>query len=582
MYGPSVCLAQKPVASAGNFPFLFLGTMIKDFSKLQTTQFDLVVVGGGIHGAALTYEAARVGYRVVLLEKGDFAGSTSANSLKIVHGGIRYLQHGDFKRMRESIVSRRRMMALAPHLVKPLRCLMPTYGHGIKGRETMRLAFAVYDLIAFDRNRGLAADNHLPCGSTISREEVKWVVPGIAEEGLNGGAVWYDAMALDSERLVLEYLKEAVRYGARVANYAEVTKVDMAGGWVSAVEVRDLQTGRELRVGCRAVVNAAGPWLENLAGQGAGSGRQLWATALNIVVKKKLFEKYAVGLEGFTDFTDKDALIKRGKRLFFFVPWQERYTMIGTTYAPYQGAAADFSLTRQEVAEVLEDINKIYAHGRLSMDDVTFFHAGLLPMKEADAGKTDSVQVDKSSMIIEHGTLDGRNGLFSIKGVKYTTAPDIAEKMVKVLTSDRWLGKRAKGSYIAMPPRNLDFGSAISQLGGEYETIKTHLITRYGSGWRDVFGFFVQRPSMDNKQPWLSEEPPLLFAELLYFIDDEMAVNLADVVFRRTNLAAAECPARELLSRIAGCMGAELGWSAAEQEQQIAQVEEVFAILTHS
>ncbi len=554
--------------------------MIKDLQQLNSTQFDLTIVGGGIHGAAIAYAAARAGFRVALLEKGDFAGSTSANSLKIVHGGIRYLQHGDFKRMRESIVSRRRMMALAPHLVKPLRCLMPTYGHGIKGRETMRLAFAIYDLIAFDRNHGLAAENHLPCGTAVSREEVKWLVPGIAEEGLSGGAVWHDAIAVDTERLVLEYLKEAVRYGAVVANYTEATKIDITGGWVSAVVARDLQTSREIRVASHAVVNAAGPWLEKLTGRDAGSGDQLWATALNIVVKKRLFEKYAVGLEGYTDFTDKDALIKRGKRLFFFVPWQDCYTMIGTTYAPYQGVADDFSPTRQEVAAVLEDINKIYPHGRLTMDDVTYFHAGLLPIKEADAGKADSVQLDKSSLIIEHGPLDGRNGLFSIKGVKYTTAPDIAEKMVKILVSEAWLGERAAGSYRASPPRNLDFGPAINALGGEYAAVRNHLTTSYGSGWREVFRFIVQRsPVNAGESPWLMQEPPLLAAEVLYFIHEEMAVTLADVMFRRTNVAAAECPARGTLLRIAGFMGGELHWSAEEQERQITQVEQVFTIL---
>jgi glycerol-3-phosphate dehydrogenase len=554
--------------------------MIKDLQQLHSTQFDLTIVGGGIHGAVLAYTAARAGFRVALLEKGDFAGSTSANSLKIVHGGIRYLQHGDFKRMRESIVSRRRMMALAPHLVKPLRCLMPTYGHGIKGRETMRLAFAIYDLIAFDRNQGLAAENHLPCGTAISRDEVKWQVPGIAEEGLSGGAVWHDAIAIDSERLVLEYLKEAVRYGAVVANYTEATKIDMVGGWVSALVARDLQTGREIRVASHAVVNAAGPWLEKLTGRDAASGDQLWATALNIVVKKRLFEKYAVGLEGYTDFTDKDALIKRGKRLFFFVPWQDRYTMIGTTYTPYQGVADDFSPTRQEVAAVLEDINKIYPHGRLTMENVTYFHAGLLPMKEAEVGKADSVQLDKSSMIIEHGPLDGRNGLFSIKGVKYTTAPDIAEKMVKILASDAWLGERAAGSYLASPPRNLDFGPAINALGGEYAAVRNHLTTHYGSGWREVFRFIVQHPPANaDESLWLLEEPPLLAAEVRYFIHEEMAVTLADVMFRRTNLAAAECPARVTLQRIAGFMGGELHWSTVEQERQIVQVEQVFTLL---
>ena len=554
--------------------------MIKDLSQLQNTQFDVVIVGGGIHGAAFAYEAVRAGYRVALLEKGDFAGSTSANSLKIVHGGIRYLQHGDFKRMRESIVSRRQMMLMAPHLVKPLRCLMPTYGHGMKGRETLRLAFAVYDLIAFDRNRGLAAENHLPCGSAISREEVKWIVPGIAEAGLSGGAVWHDAIALDTERLVLEYLKEAVRYGAVVANYAEVTKITMAGGWVSGVVVHDARTGRELRVNCRAIVNAAGPWLEQLTGGTTGGGRQLWATAVNLVVKKKLFEKHAVGLEGYTEFTDKDALIKRGKRLFFFVPWQDRYTMIGTTYNPYQGNADDFVMSRREVAKILEDINKIYPHGGLTMEDVTFFHAGLLPIKEADAAKADSVQLDKSSTIVEHGPQDGRNGLFSIKGVKYTTAPDIAEKMVKILAKDTWLGTRAPGSYILRPPRNLDFGPTISRLNGQYEEILAHLQSRYGARWREVFAWMVDRPLQPGQSAWLLTEPPLLIAELLYFIHEEMAVNLADVVFRRSNLAVAECPERAILARIAEFMGEELAWDDEERQRQIVQVEKVFAVLS--
>jgi glycerol-3-phosphate dehydrogenase len=555
--------------------------MNKVYTQLQSSQFDIVVVGGGIHGAALAFAGAQAGYRVALLEKGDFAGSTSANSLKIVHGGIRYLQHGDVKRMRQSIISRRRMMALAPHLVKPLRCLMPTYGHGIKGRETMWLAFALYDLIAFDRNRGLPAENHLPCGAALSCDEVKRVVPGIAEQGLSGGAVWHDAIALDSERLVLEYLKEAVRYGAVIANYAEVTQVMTTGGAVSAVAVHDLRTGRELRVGCRTVVNAAGPWLERFGGRLGDPHALLWATAINIVVKRQLFKNYAVGLEGYTDFTDKDALIKRGKRLFFFVPWQEKYTMIGTTYTPYQGSAGEFSPDRVAVARVLEDINQIYPHARLTTSDITFFHAGLLPVKAVDDSQADSVQLDKSSTIIDHGPVDGRNGLFSIKGVKYTTAPDIAEKMIRILAKERWLGKRPPGSYIPQPPKNLDFGPAIKQLGLEYETIKSHLVSRYGTGWREVFAVLAQQPVAvgNGESPWMSLDPPLLTAELLYFIREELAVTLGDVVFRRSNLAAAECPSPEILTRIAKVMGRELGWSADQQARQIAQVEGVFTMV---
>ncbi len=556
--------------------------MKRDIQKLQDLQFDLAVVGGGIHGAALALAAVRAGYRVALLEKGDFGNATSANSLKIIHGGIRYLQHGDVRRMRESIVSRRRMMAFAPHLVKPLACLMPTYGHGIKGREMMRLAFAFYDLIAFDRNQGLAAANRLPRGTSLGPDEVRVVVPGITRQGLTGGAVWYDAIALSTERLVLEYIKEAVRYGAVVANYAEVTAVMTADQRVSGVTVSDLLAGQKIGVVCRTVINAAGPWLERLAGGGRSApATQLWTTAVNVVVKKRLFPKYAVGLEGYTDFTDKDAFIKRGKRLFFFVPWQERYTMIGTTYAPYHGAVDDFSLTREEVAKVLDDINKIWPTGQLTMEDVTMVHGGLLPMTEADSSTADSVQLDKSSLVIDHGSAAGINGLFSIKGVKYTTAPDIAEKMVRILAKDKWLGRRVPGCYAAVRPRRLDLGTLIGRLGPEYELIRNHLVGRYATGWREIFGYIAATDSSASgaSSLWLCTEPPLLVAELLYFIHEEMAVTLADVVFRRCGLASAECPDRDILARIAGIMGGELGWSEAEEERQLAKVFQVFALL---
>ena len=552
--------------------------MKRNIGKWNAEIYDLVIVGGGIHGAVLALAAVRAGYRTALFEKGDFGHSTSANSLKIIHGGIRYLQHGDLKRMRESIVSRRAMMTFAPHLVKPLACLMPTYGHGIKGREMMRAAFAVYDMVAFDRNRGLPMDNRLPPGTSISADAVKWAIPGIREEGLTGGAVWYDAIAGNTERLVLEYVLEAARYGAEVANYAQVLGVEKKDSRVTGVTVRDLPSGTTIAVNGRMVVNAAGPWLERLAGGRLPGAGRLWATAANIVVKRRLFRNYAVGLEGYTDYTDRDALIKRGKRLFFFVPWQEDYTMIGTSYKPYHGAIDDFALRREDVAEIVADINRIYPPAQLAMADVTFCHGGLLPMTEADASRVDSVQLDKSSQIIDHGP-DGIPGFYSIKGVKYTTAPDIADKMVRLLQAQTLLGSRAPGSYRSLAPRRLDHGPVIRELGREYERIRRHLEGLYGTRWRSVFETLVEQGDVGRDALWLSEDPPLLAAEVLYFIREEMASTLADVVLRRSHLGSAECPGRATLNRIAEVMGGELAWTEEERAGQIEGVLQVYAPL---
>lgn len=554
--------------------------MKKDFLSFNDIEFDLAVVGGGVHGAILACEAAKAGYKVALVEKGDFGHSTSANSLKIVHGGIRYLQHGDFRRMRESIVSRRAMMQFAPHLVKPLACLMPTYGHGMKGRELMRIAFGVYDLIAFDRNKGLPESSRLPCGGAISPSEVKWVAPGIKEEKLTGGAVWYDAIAENTERLILEYVKEAVRYGAVVANYVAATKILELDGRLYGLKLQDQQRALKTTLMCRAVVSAAGPWLGELRDVHNENGPQLWATAINIVVKRRLFKKYAVGLEGYTDYTDKDALIKRGKRLFFFVPWRNDYTMIGTNYAPYRGPADGFRVTRDEVQQMLADVNMIYPAAGLTMEDVSYYHGGLLPMDGSDDTGADTVQLDKSSRIISHQQLGGPAGLYSIKGVKYTTAPDIARKVLKELHKNEHLPSVKKGVYVDRAPRGYDFGRLARQLGSTYEELVEYLQQRYGSAWRQVLSYHLKERCLEGDKPiYLSEQPPLLAAELLFFVHEEMAVRLGDVVLRRSDLGSGNCPPPEVLARVAAVMGMELGWSKEEEATQVAEVLSHYAIL---
>ncbi|WP_457575245.1 glycerol-3-phosphate dehydrogenase/oxidase [Desulfomarina sp.] len=552
--------------------------MKRERERLLTTRFDIVIIGGGIHGAVLAMEAARAGYTVALLEKGDFGHATSANSLKIIHGGIRYLQHGDFKRMRESIVSRRAMMSFAPHLVKPLACLMPTYGHGVRGREMMRLAFGIYDLVAFDRNRGLIRENHLPAGTSLSVDECRWIVPGIDEENLTGGAVWYDAIAENSERLTLEYVRESAKYGGCMANYMEVLSLEKNGNQLCGLRVRDLLNNSEFTLSCSLAVNACGPQVGLLSGTESGVAGQKWAAAINIIVKKKLFKRYGVGLEGYTDYVDRDAVIKRGKRLFFFVPWRKEYTMIGTAYKPWTGPADQFSLGGEDINEVLLEINKIYPPGKLSMDDVTFFHGGILPMKEADTQKPDSVQLNKSSEVLFHGKEGGVKGLITIKGVKYTTAPDIAGRVLAGIRRLKMLPEKTEAAYRVSRKRpRTDFGPLIRELGEEYIEIRSHLQSVYGSAWRDVFAFLVERGGFrDGRVQRVSDNPLLLEAEVLYFIAEEMAVNLADVVFRRSCLGSAECPPPHVLQNLARIMGRVLDWTKEEEASQIAQVERCY------
>ncbi len=547
----------------------------------QQAHFDLCIIGSGIHGAVLAREASRAGYRVALFEKDDFGGSTSANSLKIIHGGIRYLQHLNIKRMRESILSRRSIMQFAPHLVQPLPCLMPTYGHGIKGREMMRLAFLIYDLIAWDRNAGLSEGSLLPPGGALSFEQSLEELPGINRKGLNGAALWYDAMASNTERLLQEYLNEATRYGAAIFNYKEAVGLISEGDSVVGLEIQDCLTREKFQVQARTTVNTAGPWVDSLPDtvpklSRVTSGR--WAKALNIVVKKKLFGDYAVGLEGWGEFIDKDAFIKRGKRLFFFVPWRRHYTMIGTSYKP--AGSSGRLVEKKDVFEMLDDINKIHPGAGLEWKDITFIHAGLLPRQaESDQQEGhDTVQLEKSTRIIDHSKTDGVRGIISISGVKYTTAPDIAWKVLRLIEQQGTVRQHEGANAVSSgtgPPA--DHTRLIKLLGRGYETVRQHLKSSYGPHWKNVLDFIDDaQAAAEPGGLWLSVDPPLLAAEVIYFIKQEQALKLSDVVFRRSSLGSAQCPPARILKNVAQCMAQQLNWSEDVCRSEIKQVYESY------
>ncbi len=180
--------------------------MKRDIEKLSKDKFDILVVGGGIHGITVAREAARNGYKTALIEMNDFGHSTSFNSMKVIHGGLRYLQHGNLTRIRQSIRSRKIMQQVAPDLVKAVPFLVPTYGHGIRSKEAMGIAIMINDLISFDRNSDISAENHIPNGYTIGRDEVLKILPGINKDKLSGGAIWYEVVVQNTEKLLMRFL----------------------------------------------------------------------------------------------------------------------------------------------------------------------------------------------------------------------------------------------------------------------------------------------------------------------------------------------------------------------------------------
>ncbi|MBI3321339.1 MAG: glycerol-3-phosphate dehydrogenase/oxidase [Candidatus Omnitrophica bacterium] len=545
--------------------------MKRDLGMLSTQSYDVIIIGGGIYGACAAWEAALRGLSVALVERGDFGHATSANSQKIIHGGLRYLQHGNLKRMRESIRERRILMRVAPHLVHPLPFLMPTYGWGLRSRVTMRTALTVYDLVACDRNSGMRdPQKQIPQGRIVSREECLRLAPGIPDEGLTGGALWHDGQVYNSERLTLSFVLSAARAGAAVANYVEVTGFLRNHSRISGVTARDVLTGEPLEISAKVVLNTSGPWvgrvLRSLNGHRPLRSPGL-VKAMNLVTRP-LAPKVAVGLQS-------PARSGKAQGLLFITPWQD-CSVIGTTYTAYDGDPMHGEMTEEEIQAFIEEVNQSYPAAGLHRSDVQRVHVGLLP-----AAANQPAVAETAYRLLDHERLHGVAGLVSVLGVKYTTARDVAEKATDLVCE--------KLGCVATPGRS----RTTPVVGADFERFDAfldealrerccdldasairRLVYTYGSTYREVLRLVRENPAWAEL---VASTPPVIKAEIIYAVRQELALTLNDVVFRRTGLGAAGHPGTVALRTCAELMAWELGWEPARMERELADTEAAFA-----
>jgi glycerol-3-phosphate dehydrogenase len=532
--------------------------MIRDLDRLTDTTFDVLVVGGGIYGLTIAYDAAQRGLSVALVERDDFGSGASFNHLRTIHGGLRYLQSLDLGRARESIRERRATARIAPQAVRPLPFALPLYRSLRRGKWAMRAGFVLDRLVGVDRNRGVPATHRLPGGRVISRSHAAQRFPGLHRQGLTGAAVFYDYVTTEPDRFTFSFALAAAQNGAVLANHVEAIAPLVEGGRVTGVSARDALGTRTLDIAARVTVNATGGRVDGLLkALGIATGIPM-LKAMNLVTKRDAGDE-ALGGRSAT-----------GRNLFL-VPWRDR-ALFGTWESDRTCDPDDTGVSERDVAAFIAELNQAFPALDLTRGDVTLVHRGVVPA----AVHGERVALQGHEQIRDHAA-QGFEGLLSVAGTKFTTARGVAERVTDMLLSKlKEKPVPCRTATTPLPGGSLrDIGLAIADARREFdEGLPTdtipHLIAAYGSRYRDVMEIAAGRPEWRTR---LAPDSPVIGAELVLAARKEMAPTLADVVIRRTPLGALGHPGDVALARAAAIVGAELGWPEDRRRREIAAVD---------
>jgi glycerol-3-phosphate dehydrogenase len=547
-------------------------TRQRAIETLEEESFDVAVIGGGITGAGVALDAASRGYSVALIERADFAAGTSSRSSKLVHGGLRYLQNFDLGLVREALLERQLMVRLAPHLVRPLKMVVPAL-NGTRPDRLIGIGLNMYDVMArpglrerrpVRRTAGRTrfsedgeADWSPARHRLISGEEVAGLLPALAARAPSGGYLFYDCQT-DDVRLVLTVLGEAERFGAICANRLEAVGVRPADAPEPGIGVRDTETGREFLLRAANVVNATGVWADRVR-----PGELSEAEVPRIAPSRGTHVTIAQ-----TDLPLRaGAIVPAGEgRTIFALPWLGR-SLVGTTDNAYAGPLDHVAPDAGDIAYLLHAVNALFAT-ELTPADLTGAYAGVRPLiSSGDSRK--SVDISRKAELYETSS-----GMITITGGKLTTWRRMAKLAVdRIVERD---GRQAPCRTQEIPLGEPVDPSALPTTPGVAPDAYPALAARYGFAAGRVLA--VAGELAELAEPILAGQPDLL-AEAPFSARHEQARTVADVLLRRTRLGLLD--GRRLLEasceaprRVAAALGRELGWDAAQVAAEVARFRE--------
>jgi glycerol-3-phosphate dehydrogenase len=525
---------------------------------MERDSFDLVVVGGGITGAGVALDAASRGYSVALVEKSDFAAGTSSRSSKLVHGGLRYLQNFDLGLVREALLERSLLVKLAPHLVKPLPFVVPTF-EGKRPDRMLGVGLNMYDVMSWRRGRDESEEWSPDRHRTIDGAEVLEFIPALAEREPTAGYLFYDCQT-DDARLVMTVLGEAERFGAVVANRCEVTGLVVRDDRAAGVLVREVLEGGEFELAAQNVVNATGVWADRLRPQ------ELYGEEDVPVIRPSRGTHVTLARE-LLDVRAGAIVPAGGGRTVFVLPWLGR-TLIGTTDNDYEGSVEHVPPADDDIDYLLEAVNTFFGT-TLGPADLTGAYAGVRPLIATGDPKK-SVDISRKAELYETSS-----GLVTITGGKLTTWRRMAKLAVDRIVDreGREAPCRTHEIQLGMP---ID-PSELPDAPGVDQESRVHLASRYGHAANLVMRLAAAEPKLAKR---ITPDLPDMAAEAAFAADHEQASAVADVLLRRTRLGLLNArrltePGAEGPVAVARAMGGQLGWDEPRVERELAAWTEV-------
>ena len=538
--------------------------MKRDLNRFKNTEFDILIIGGGVSGASIAWDAALRGYKTALIERKDFGHGTSSSTSKLIHGGLRYLAQFDIPVVRESLQERRLLEKNMPHLAFPLPFLLPIYKWQPMPRWMLWAGLTIYDILSYDKNYLDDPDKHLPNKKWISAKEALSLEPKLDQNGLRGAFLYYDVLNKHPHRSNLEYVLSAENKGAAVANYVSCENFLYAEKdgqkKVSGVQAKDLLTGNTFDIKSYVTVNATGPWGDLVLSKlNQKPVRQITRSKGIHILLPRVHKNTTITYE------------TRDKKHFFIIPWL-KYTLIGTTDTPFEGHPDDLRVTRKDAQDLLDLTNEYYPTG-CQYSDIRHAYAGIRPLVAGSEDKN-TYKASRKHEIVLHRKEDQIDGLVSVFGGKWTTSRSLAQDTVDLIEKN-FKFRKIESQTANTPVTGGLVGDRLSDFirdmqanfeGRIPESTLNHLLGSYGVNflkvaeiaWADAKRFDTLGPHIEH-----------LSAEVVYAVQEEMAENLSDVLLRRIGLGNEGIPSQSVLEKIADIMGNLKGWDTSRKKSEI-------------